>query len=165
MILNLSSTPAFPIMVHVKLSITICVQHVKGYSILDRQTAQTKLQNVKSVGQRGGYHQRTSCSCMCLTRLRLGLLERDLANRFNLSKSQVSRIWITWLDFLYTRVRSIPIWPSQTYIRETMPSNFKESYPNTRMIIDCTEVFIEMSSQSRSQSATLRIKTITLVKV
>ena len=64
MILNLSSTPAFPIMVHLKLSITICVQHVKGYSILDRQTAQTKLQNVKSVGQRGGYHQGTSCSCV-----------------------------------------------------------------------------------------------------
>jgi TolA-binding protein len=36
-------TPAFPIMVHLKLSITICVQHVKGYSILDRQKAQTKL--------------------------------------------------------------------------------------------------------------------------
>ena len=145
MILNLSSTPAFPIMVHLKLSITICVQHVKGYSILDRQTAQTKLQNVKSVGQRGGYHQRTSCSYV-LQDSGWGLLERDLANRFNLSKSQVSRIWITWLDFLYTQVRSIPIWDSQNYIRETMPSSFKESYPNTRVIIDCTEVFIEMPS-------------------
>ena len=91
---------------------------------------------------------------LCLTRLRLGLLERDLANRFNLSVSYVSRIWITWLDFLYTRVRSIPIWPSQSYIRETMPNSFKESYPNTRVIIDCTELFIEMPSQPRSQSAT-----------
>jgi hypothetical protein len=33
-----------------------------------------------------------------------------------------------------------------------MPSSFKESYPNTRVIIDCTEVFIEMHSQPRSQS-------------
>ena len=36
---------------------------------------------------------------MCLTRLRLGLLEKDLANRFNLSVSQISIIWVTWLDF------------------------------------------------------------------
>ena len=40
---------------------------------------------------------------MCLTRLRLGLLERDLANRFNLSVSQVSRIWVTMARFfVYT---------------------------------------------------------------
>ena len=32
-----------------------------------------------------------------------------------------------------------------------MPNSFKESYPNTRVIIDCTELFI---SQPRSQSAT-----------
>ena len=91
---------------------------------------------------------------MCLTRLRLGLLEKDLASRFNLSVSQISRIWVTWLDFLYTWVRSIPIWPSQKYVRDNMPPSFKESYPNTRVIIDCTEVFIEMPSQPRSQSAT-----------
>ncbi|XP_028407181.1 uncharacterized protein LOC114529570 [Dendronephthya gigantea] len=91
---------------------------------------------------------------MCLTRLRLGLLERDLANRFNLSVSQVSRIWVTWLDFLYRWVRTIPIWPSQKYVKENMPQRFKESYPNTRVIIDCTEVFLEMPSQPRSQSAT-----------
>ena len=91
---------------------------------------------------------------LCLVRLRLGLLERDLANRFNISTSQVSRIWVTWLDFLYRRLRSIPIWPSQSYVRETSPPSFKESYPNTRVIIDCTELFMETPSQPRSQSAT-----------
>ena len=90
---------------------------------------------------------------LCLVRFRLGLLERDLANRFNVSASQVSRIWVTWLDFLYRRLRSMPIWPSQSYVRETSPPSFKESYPNTRVIIDCTELFIETPSQPRSQSA------------
>jgi hypothetical protein len=91
---------------------------------------------------------------LCLVRFRLGLLERDLANRFNISESHVLRIWVTWLDFLYRRLRSIPVWPSQSYVRETSPPSFKERYPNTRVIIDCTELFIETPSQPRSQSAT-----------
>lgn len=35
-----------------------------------------------------------------------------------------------------------------------MPASFKEMYPSTRVIIDCTEIFIEMPSSFRSQSAT-----------
>ncbi len=35
-----------------------------------------------------------------------------------------------------------------------MPESFKNSYPYTRVIIDCTELFIETPSQPRSQSAT-----------
>ena len=46
---------------------------------------------------------------LCLARLRCGLLEKDLAHRFGISVSQVSRIWITWLDFLEKSLRSIPI--------------------------------------------------------
>ena len=38
---------------------------------------------------------------LCLVRLRLGLLGRDIAHRFNISVSQMSRIWVTWLDFLH----------------------------------------------------------------
>ena len=91
---------------------------------------------------------------MCLSRLRCGLLEQDLANRYNISVSQVSNIWLTWLDFLRTRLRSIPIWPSKEFIKDTMPTAFKEDYPNTRVIIDCTELFLEMPSEPRSQSAT-----------
>ena len=35
-----------------------------------------------------------------------------------------------------------------------MPASLKENYPNTRVIIDCTELFLEMPSQQRTQSAT-----------
>ena len=35
-----------------------------------------------------------------------------------------------------------------------MPSAFKQIYPMTRVIIDCTEIFVEMASSFRSQSAT-----------
>ena len=91
---------------------------------------------------------------LCLSRLRCGLLEKDLANRYNISVSQVSNIWLTWLDFLRTRLRAVPIWPSRQFVDETMPANLKESYPRTRVIIDCTELFLEMPSEPRCQSAT-----------
>ncbi len=89
-----------------------------------------------------------------LVRFRWGLLERDIAHRFNISQSHVSPVWVTWLYFLYRQLRSIPIWPSKEFVQATMPESFKNSYPHTRVIIDCTELFIETPSQPRSQSAT-----------
>ena len=35
-----------------------------------------------------------------------------------------------------------------------MPNSFKETYPTTRMIIDCTEIYIEKPSSVRCQAAT-----------
>ena len=66
----------------------------------------------------------------------------------------VSRIWITWLTFLNQRLRALPIWPTRECIDQNMPSCFKENFPQTRVIIDCTEIMIEMPSSCRSQSAT-----------
>ena len=58
------------------------------------------------------------------------------------------------LSFLYHRLRALPIWPSRDYIQSTMPKAFRDSYPSTRVIIDCTELFIERPTSFRSQSAT-----------
>ena len=89
-----------------------------------------------------------------LVRLRLGLLEEDISFRAGISCSQFSRIWITWLDFLHSKFRTYPIWPSKAAIMKTMPNSFKETYPTTRVIIDCTEIYIEKPSSVRSQAAT-----------
>jgi hypothetical protein len=91
---------------------------------------------------------------LVLARLRLGLLEEDLAVRAGISQTYMSRIIITWLDFLHSRFRSIPIWPSRSSVDQNMPTAFKEMYPSTRVIIDCTEIFLETPSSFRSQSAT-----------
>ena len=91
---------------------------------------------------------------LVLVRLRLGLLEEDLAYRFHLSQSHISRICITWFDFLHSYFRMLPIWPSRSCIDDTMPKCFREIYPTTRVIVDCTELFLEMPSSVRSQSVT-----------
>ena len=77
-----------------------------------------------------------------------------LAHRFGISEAHVSRIWATWLEFLYHELRALPIWASHDYIQQTMPQPFKETYPNTHVIIDCTKLLIEMPTSFRSQSAT-----------
>ena len=91
---------------------------------------------------------------LVLVRLRLGLQEEDIAARAGLSQSQISRIMISWIDFLHARLRSYPIWPSRSCVDKTMPDSFKQMYPSTRVVIDCTEIFIEMPSSFRSQSVT-----------
>ena len=74
---------------------------------------------------------------MVLMRLRLGLLEQDLADRFGVSTSTVSRIFTTWI---YLKVKDIPIWPPQEVINTYMPNVF------TRVIIDATEIYVEKPS-------------------
>ena len=56
-----------------------------------------------------------------LIRLRLGLLKTDLGVRFNISTSTVSRIIITWANFLYTMLGQVPIWPITAQIERSMP--------------------------------------------
>ena len=91
---------------------------------------------------------------LVLTRFRLGLLVEDMALRFDISSSHVSRIIVTWTDFLHSQMRMLPIWATKQTVKETMPKCFKEKYESTRVILDCTELFIEMPTSFRSQSAT-----------
>ena len=80
---------------------------------------------------------------LTLLRLRLGLLEQDLAYRFNISQYTVSKITCTWINFLYLKLKEIPLWPPRELVRANMPKQFKEQYPTTRVIIDATEIYTE----------------------
>ena len=91
---------------------------------------------------------------MVLIRLRLGLLEQDLAHRFNVSIATVSRICVTWIKFLNQQLRPLVTWPSRAVIDAHMPAQFKEFYPSTRVIIDYTEIFTEVPSPMSAQSLT-----------
>ncbi|CAC5392187.1 unnamed protein product [Mytilus coruscus] len=83
---------------------------------------------------------------MFLCRLKCGLFEQDLACRFNVHVSTVSRKLITWSNFLYFVLGSINIWPTRKQIQNKMPQVFKTLYPTTRVIIDCTEIPTERPS-------------------
>ena len=74
---------------------------------------------------------------MALVRLQCGLnILWGLTFLSNLAFQK--HIWATWLEFLYHRLRALPIWASHAYVQQTMPQPFEETYPNTHVIIDCT---------------------------
>ena len=91
---------------------------------------------------------------LLLCRLRLGSYEQDLAYRFQLSQTTVSRICTTWINFCYCKFKELPIWPSRTIVDCNMPLSFQDLYPATRCIIDVTEIFIQKPQNPSAQQLT-----------
>lgn len=91
---------------------------------------------------------------LVLTRLRVGMLEQDLAVRFQLSQSHVSRIITTWINAMYHCFKEVDIWPSRQQALANLPDKVKEFCPNLRCIIDATEIFIEQPKNPEAQQLT-----------
>ena len=81
-----------------------------------------------------------------LCRIRQGFHEQDLGVRFSVSQATVSRILLTWANYLYVMLGCLQTWPSRTFIDANMPACFKGVYPKTRVIIDCTEIKVQTPS-------------------
>ena len=88
-----------------------------------------------------------------LHKLRVGSLDQDLADKFNISVPTVSRTVITWANSLYVILGSQCIWPTREQIKKYMPTGFKALYPDTRVVIDCTEIAIQCPSSMVLRSA------------
>lgn len=90
---------------------------------------------------------------LVLLRLRLGLLEKDLADRYRVSVTTVSDIFITWIKFMKLELYPLCIvWPSKEQLKFYMPAVFKELYPELVSIIDCTEIHMESPSSLDKQA-------------
>ena len=83
---------------------------------------------------------------LTLCRLRQGFPEEHLAHLYGISQSTISRIIITWVNFLYLKFKDIPMWPSRELVDQYMPDQFKDKFPTTRVIIDSTEIRCQMPS-------------------
>ena len=91
---------------------------------------------------------------MTLVKLRLNLKTKDLAFRFGLSTSQISRYLTTWICFLYHHIKELDWMPSVEQVAGTVPCAFKENFPTTFAIIDGSEIFIETPTDLHMQSST-----------
>jgi hypothetical protein len=89
-----------------------------------------------------------------LMRLRLGILVTDISERFNISEGTFSKYFSTWIFLLQKDLKMLNPFPAIDVIDRIMPSAFKMKYPSVRVIIDCTEVFIQRSTSLINQSLT-----------
>ena len=88
-----------------------------------------------------------------LTCIKNGFTLQHLSWLFKISILTVSRYLITWSNFIYFKIGSIPIWPTRKQVDQYMPESFKKAYPSTRCIIDCIELFCQRPSSLLAQSA------------
>ncbi|KAL5022768.1 hypothetical protein ScPMuIL_001923 [Solemya velum] len=86
---------------------------------------------------------------MVLMRLRLGLLVDDLSARFCISASACSRVLNSWINYLDSKLDFLIMWPSKDAVEHNMPKLFRDKFPNTRVIIDCTEIRTETPSSTK----------------
>ena len=92
---------------------------------------------------------------LVLMRLRLGLFNEDLADRFCISPSTCSAIFTTWVKLLSRLFgKSSLIWLPRYVIRSNLPSMFLPKYQKVVCIIDCTEIFIEQPKSVDIQAIT-----------
>ena len=90
---------------------------------------------------------------MTLLCLRRGLDVEHLADIFYVSSSTVSRIVTTWINIMFHELAYLIKWPTMEQVRKNRPKAFKY-FPRTRVIIDCTEFFIQRPSLPSSQRKT-----------
>ncbi|KAH6946513.1 hypothetical protein HPB50_013776 [Hyalomma asiaticum] len=70
---------------------------------------------------------------LTLIKLRVGLFHIHLAHIFDISPSTVSRVFTTWIKQLYEILTDMPWWPERDVVDLTMPEEFKQKYPKTRL--------------------------------
>ena len=90
---------------------------------------------------------------LVMMRLRLGLLVKDLAYRFKLSCPTVSRIFSRWIIFMKQCLSSTVFLPKLKDLQQRIPNCFK-NFSDTRIILDCTEIFIQTPSSLENKSQT-----------
>lgn len=91
---------------------------------------------------------------LTLVKLRQGSANEDIGERFKLSSSEATRIFVTWVNFMHAVLDVFEIWLSKRKIKKYMPDCFKGLYENVRVIIDCTEIPLEKPSDLECQAAT-----------
>lgn len=71
-----------------------------------------------------------------------------------MTESTVVNIFLTWINYLYVTLGSLKIWPHRDIILNNSPVEFLEKYPNNIVIIDATELKIQVPSALQKHSET-----------
>ncbi|XP_031551929.1 uncharacterized protein LOC116289191 [Actinia tenebrosa] len=90
-----------------------------------------------------------------LIKLRLNPPLQDLAYRFAVAVSTISRIFFHWVVVMDARLFPFVYWPDRDQLWRTMPQCYQYAFgKKTTVVIDCFEVFIEKPSNLLAKAQT-----------
>ena len=89
-----------------------------------------------------------------LIRIRRGLDTEVLATFMGVTQSHVSKICISWINLLHKCFIPLLEWPTADMVRLDMPKSFRKNFPSTRVIIDCSELFVQTPRALHAQRTT-----------
>ena len=90
---------------------------------------------------------------LTLMKLRLALLNFDLAKRFRISKCLSGQVITCWLRAMASVLRTMIFMPDLGTLNVTKPARFSKAR-NLHSIIDCSEIFIETPQDHNLQAMT-----------
>ena len=76
-------------------------------------------------------------------KLKLGLLNKDLAVRFDISTFRMSKIFRTLVPLIAVHMTNLIVQSDHGTIRRHLPRCFKKNCKDCVCIIDCSEIFIQ----------------------
>lgn len=76
----------------------------------------------------------------------------QIGTLFGISQQDASTLFSNWIQYMFYRCGSVPIWPHRDTIIEKMPEKYREEFPDTLVIIDGTEFKIQRPSSMTRQS-------------
>jgi len=138
---------------------------VQMYTMTSRKTFECLVAWLEPVSRKRGAIDELSPSqkvLLVMMRLRHNFTQNDLACRFNVEQSSVSRILNNWIPLLSAQLKGLIKWPQTTHGPTESPYDV---LPNAVAIIDGTEMFIQRPSNLTTQkSAYSDYKSQTTVK-
>lgn len=91
---------------------------------------------------------------LVLMKLRQNFDHKELSFKFNISHQSISILFNSWIDFMFTTLGRLPMWPHRDVITQKMPSKYRSEFPTTFAILDCTEIKIQQPSSLKLESET-----------
>ncbi|XP_077537119.1 uncharacterized protein LOC144149430 [Haemaphysalis longicornis] len=90
---------------------------------------------------------------LVLVRLRTGMPLQEVARNFGVTVSLCSKLFSKWIVYLQKALRQMTRFPSLKQVQKQLPHHFRE-FPDTRIVIDGTEVKIQTPSSMEAQKLT-----------
>lgn len=89
-----------------------------------------------------------------LIKLRQHTPHQELSFWFGIDEKQITNIFVTWVNFMACQWTEINWWPSRELVQFFSPSDFKQKFPKTRVILDGAECPVKKPKQALAQQST-----------